>query len=286
MSPIDLNLIRTFVTLYEAGSVTLAAERLFVTQPSVSYALARLRELFDDALFTRTRDGIQPTFVAEQLYGTFRESLTRIEGAVQSVRHFDPATTERRFRIALTDLGEVGFLSLILERLTRDAPFAEVEVLPLQVDEAICRQPVPGARSQRVLHERYVCLLSDRHPRIGDSLSLEQYLAERHIVVTRTSGHGIAEDVLEAMQVRRRISLRVPHFSVLPKIIPGTELLTILPAQIAYRFVAEGGMRMLELPFTLPPFDVSLHWHESSERSAALNWFRTTIAEAIIAAQR
>ncbi|MBF2951843.1 LysR family transcriptional regulator, partial [Pseudomonas aeruginosa] len=156
MSPIDLNLIRTFVTLYEAGSVTLAAERLFVTQPSVSYALARLRELFDDALFTRTRDGIQPTFVAEQLYGTFRESLTRIEGAVQSVRHFDPATTERRFRIALTDLGEVGFLSLILERLTRDAPFAEVEVLPLQVDEvgawlssakvdaAICRQPVPG----------------------------------------------------------------------------------------------------------------------------------------------
>lgn len=104
--------------------------------------------------------------------------------------------------------------------------------------------------------------------------------------MTRTSGHGIAEDVLEAMQVRRRISLRVPHFSVLPKIIPGTELLTILPAQIAYRFVAEGGMRMLELPFTLPPFDVSLHWHESSERSAALNWFRTTIAEAIIAAQR
>ncbi|WP_162983650.1 LysR family transcriptional regulator, partial [Pseudomonas aeruginosa] len=211
MSPIDLNLIRTFVILYEAGSVTLAAERLFVTQPSVSYALARLRELFDDALFTRTRDGIQPTFVAEQLYGTFRESLTRIEGAVQSVRHFDPATTERRFRIALTDLGEVGFLSLILERLTRDAPFAEVEVLPLQVDEvgtwlssakvdaAICRQPVPGARSQRVLHERYVCLLSDRHPRIGDSLSLEQYLAERHIVVTRTSGHGIAEDVLEAV---------------------------------------------------------------------------------------
>lgn len=81
MSPIDLNLIRTFVTLYEAGSVTLAAERLFVTQPSVSYALARLRELFDDALFTRTRDGIQPTFVAEQLYGTFRESLTRMRGA-------------------------------------------------------------------------------------------------------------------------------------------------------------------------------------------------------------
>ena len=105
-----------------ARSVTLAAERLFVTQPSVSYGLARLRELFDDKLFSRTRDGIQPTFVAQQLYPTLRDCLTRIEGAVQSTRQFDPATTERRFRIALSDLGEMGFLSLILARLNREAP--------------------------------------------------------------------------------------------------------------------------------------------------------------------
>lgn len=85
MSHIDLNLIRTFITLYEARSVTLAAERLFVTQPSVSYGLARLRELFDDKLFSRTRDGIQPTFVAQQLYPTLRDCLTRIEGAVQTL---------------------------------------------------------------------------------------------------------------------------------------------------------------------------------------------------------
>lgn len=297
MSHIDLNLIRTFVTLYEARSVTLAAERLFVTQPSVSYGLARLRELFDDALFSRTRDGIQPTFVAEQLYGPLRESLTRIESTVQGCRQFDPASTERRFRIALSDLGEIGFLPLILARLNQDAPLAEVEVLPLQVDQvgewlasgkvdaAICRQPVPGIRSRVLMHERYVCLLSTGHPRIDRQLSLEQFLAERHVAVTRTSGHGNVEDVLKNMNVERRISLHVPHFSVLPKIIPGTDLLAVLPAQIARLFIHEGELKMLELPFPVAEFAVSLNWHPNSDSSAALRWFCDTIADAIISGQ-
>lgn len=297
MSHIDLNLIRTFVTLYEARSVTLAAERLFVTQPSVSYGLARLRELFDDALFSRTRDGIQPTFVAEQLYPSLRESLTCIENAVQGCRHFDPASTERRFRIALSDLGEIGFLPLILARLNQGAPLAEVEVLPLQVDQvgewlasgkvdaAICRQPVPGIRSRVLIHERYVCLLSSSHPRIDQQLSLEQFLAERHVAVTRTTGHGNVEDVLKSMGVERRISLHVPHFSVLSKIIPSTDLLAVLPAQIARLFIHEGDLKMLELPFPVAEFAVSLNWHPNSDSSAALRWFCDTITDAIISGQ-
>ena len=297
MSHIDLNLIRTFVTLYEARSVTLAAERLFVTQPSVSYGLARLRELFDDALFSRTRDGIQPTFVAEQLYPSLRESLTCIENAVQGCRHFDPASTERRFRIALSDLGEIGFLPLILARLNQGAPLAEVEVLPLQVDQvgewlasgkvdaAICRQPVPGIRSRVLIHERYVCLLSSSHPRIDQQLSLEQFLAERHVAVTRTTGHGNVEDVLKSMGVERRISLHVPHFSVLSKIIPSTDLLAVLPAQIARLFIHEGDLKMLELPFPVAEFAVSLNWHPNSDSSAALRWFCDTITDAIIRGQ-
>ncbi|WOE77195.1 LysR family transcriptional regulator [Pseudomonas protegens] len=297
MSHIDLNLIRTFVTLYEARSVTLAAERLFVTQPSVSYGLARLRELFDDALFSRTRDGIQPTHLADELYRGFSESLTRIENAVHSTRRFDPATTERRFRIALSDLGEMGFLPLILARLNREAPEAEVEVLPLQVDQAgdwlssgkvdalICRKNVPGARSQVLIRERYVCLLSDRHPRIDELLSLEQFLAERHIAVTRATGHGSVEDVLKQMNLQRRISLHVPHFSVLPKVLPGTELLAVLPAQIARLFTLEGGLKQLELPFPVGEFDVYLHWHPNSDSSAALRWFCQTVAGAIIDGQ-
>ncbi|MFY9960639.1 LysR substrate-binding domain-containing protein, partial [Pseudomonas sp.] len=88
-----------------------------------------------------------------------------------------------------------------------------------------------------------------------------------------------------SMQVQRRISLQVPHFSVLPKIIPGTDLLAVLPAQIARLFVQEGGLKMLELPFQVAEFNVSLNWHPNSDNAAALQWFCTTVAEAIIDGQ-
>ena len=209
----------------------------------------------------------------------------------------DAATTERRFRIALSDLGEMGFLSLILARLNREAPQAEVEVIPLQVDQvgewlasakidaAICRHPVPGTHNRVLMHERYTCLLSASHPRIREHINLQQFLAERHVTVTRTSGHGSIEDVLKSMNVERRINLHVPHFSVLPKILPGTDLLAVLPEQIARLFVHDGGLQMLDLPFQVPEFDVSLHWNPNSESSAALRWFCATIADAIISGQ-
>ncbi|WP_404942725.1 LysR substrate-binding domain-containing protein, partial [Pseudomonas protegens] len=87
------------------------------------------------------------------------------------------------------------------------------------------------------------------------------------------------------MGARRRISLHVPHFSVLPKVLPGTDLLTVLPAQIARLFTLEGGLRQLELPFPVGEFEVSLHWHPNSDSSAALSWFRQAVAAAIIDGQ-
>ena len=100
--------------------------------------------------------------------------------------------------------------------------------------------------------------------------------------VIMVTGHGSVEDVLNSMQVQRRISLHVPHFSVLPKVLPGTELLAVLPAQIARLFTLEGGLKQLELPFPVGEFEVSLHWHPNSDSSAALRWFCQTVAGAII----
>ncbi|MFV1939974.1 LysR family transcriptional regulator [Pseudomonas luteola] len=295
MGQIDLNLIRTFVTLYDSGSVTVAAERLFVTQPSVSYALARLRELFDDPLFVRNRDGMQPTSVARTLYATFKDALSRIEGTVEGIREFDPHKTARCFRIALSDLGEMALLPLILHRLNRLAPQAELEVVPLEIDQvnewlsigkvdaAICSRPLSstGIVRQALIDERYVCLLSRKHSRIKRELTLDQFQRESHVLVTRASGHGMAEDVIERLGISRRIALRIPHFSVLPKIIPQTDLLVILPSQIATLFAAEHPLRICNLPFDVPSFKVTLHWHERSNTSVALRWFLGLVAEAI-----
>ncbi|OBX34743.1 HTH-type transcriptional regulator LeuO [Halomonas elongata] len=158
MPSLDLNLVRVFVTLFDARSVTLAAERLHVTQPSVSYALSRLRDLFDDRLFIRSREGMEPTFTAMQIYPSLRDSLAQIDNVLESNREFDPQHSRRRFRLALTDLGEMALLPRILAHIHPIAPDIELEVIALEIDKVgewlatgkvnavICSRPIttPG----------------------------------------------------------------------------------------------------------------------------------------------
>ncbi|AIR88851.1 LysR family transcriptional regulator [Pseudomonas cremoricolorata] len=298
MANFDLNLITTFITLYETQSVTTTAQRLFVTQPSVSYALGKLREQFDDALFVRNRQGMQPTRLATQLYGGFKEASRCIDSAVGEARKFEPGHSQRQFRLALSDLGEMALLPRLMERLSSQAPNIELEVIPLEIDQvgtwlsdghvdaAICSRKLgdSGVVSRVLMKERYVCLLDAAHPRIGETLNMQQFLAEPHVLVTRTSGHGMAEEALQRLGVERRIKLRLPHFSVLPRLIPGTDLLGILPSQIAESFCEmplHSQLKTLELPFDVPAFEVSLHWHSRSTQSTALTWFLRQVQVAL-----
>src|SRR4051812_626886 len=98
----DLNLIRVFVTIYETGSVTAAAERLHLTQPTVSYGLAKLRSALRDPLFSRAPQGMQPTMVGELTYKRFTAAMNSINSAVELTKRFDPATASQRFRVAMS----------------------------------------------------------------------------------------------------------------------------------------------------------------------------------------
>jgi molybdenum-dependent DNA-binding transcriptional regulator ModE len=116
---IDLNLIRAFVAIYETGGISAAADRLHVSQPSVSYTLKRLRDLLGEPLFTRTREGMVPTFFATQLYEKFRKAVSEIEGTIESTRKFDPHLSGRRFRLAMSDIGEKEKLVKLEEEVKR-----------------------------------------------------------------------------------------------------------------------------------------------------------------------
>lgn len=294
MSQLDLNLIRTFLVLYETRSVTGAAERLFVTQPSVSYALARLRDLLDDPLFVRGRDGMRPSHKAQALYPTFRQALDNIENAIENNDLYEPARSDRRFRLAMTDLGEMTLLPSILQRIHTLAPAVELEVISLeidhvadwlatgQIDAAICSRRIPGNAVERLplVPERYVCAIAERFAPATETLTLPQFLHCHHAVVTRISGHGMAEEVLNGMGVQRKISLEVPHFSVLPALLQQSPLLVILPLLIARNFARSTPLRIFELPFPVPSFEVALHWQQSATHSPAQRWFRQVIIDA------
>jgi DNA-binding transcriptional LysR family regulator len=206
---IDLNLIRAFVTIYETGSVSAAAERLHVSQPSISYTLKRLRDLLEELLFKRTRDGMAPTYFATQLYEKFRIAISEIEGAIENTRKFDPYLSSRRFRLAMSDLGEIYLLPHLMAALQKIAPdlgfdIVAVEVTKLEewlnagkIDAAVCNRgyvPVDSA-GEVIFTDHYVCLASSRHPRLSSELTMQQYLAERHVLVDPETGHSVVEEL-------------------------------------------------------------------------------------------
>ena len=177
MANADLNLLRVFATIYEAGSLTKAAQALHITQPSVSHALSRLRHQFDDVLFVRTAGRMEPTAVATDLHESIGDHLLGIQRTIEHTTGFDPATSERRFRICLTDVGEMTLLPPVLERVMADAPGIEIEVVPLdvgrvagwlvsgQVDVAIASTPITGqVESDVIMQDRYVCLVRNDFP--------------------------------------------------------------------------------------------------------------------------
>lgn len=291
----DLNLVRAFTAIMETGSVSAAAKRLNLTQPSVSHSLGRLRELLDDPLFTRTREGMVPTFTATQLYTRFKGALEQIEGAILSTRRFVPDQSNRCFRLAMSDLGELYFLPRVVDELQRIAPFVELEIVQLdsgkvgewlstcRIDAAVGNLGFIGGmtRQRPLFRETYSCLLSRTHPSIGETLSLEQYVEARHVTVAPFSGHHLVEDVMTALGLKRKVALRVPHFSNLSAVIASSDILLTLPDRIAHTFAAQGSLRTLALPFDIPAFDVNLYWQAGVTDSAPQQWFCETLVRAL-----
>lgn len=295
MTATDLNLIRTFVAIYETGSVSAAAKRLNITQPSVSHSLSRLRDLLQDPLFTRTREGMIPTFNATQLFHAFKRALDSIETAISATRNFDPTQSTRCFRLALSDLGELYFLPFLVKELQTIAPSVALEIVQLdseritewlttgRVDAAVGNLQLTGgqARKRTLFRETYSCLFSAAHPTIGEALNLPEYVSANHVVVAPFSGHHLVEDVMTEMGLSRRIALRVPHFTNIVAVIASTDLILTLPTRVARAFASDGKMRTLPLPFPISSFDVNLYWQPHTEDSAAQQWFCDTITRTL-----
>ena len=295
MSHVDLNLIRTFVILYETQSVTLTAEQLFVTQPSISYSLSKLREIFKDQLFIRTRSGMEPTTTAEQLYREFNPSIKSINNTVSNSRQFDPLLSNKRFRVAMTDLGEMALLPSIFYKLQTDAPNVELEVMPLEIDKVnewmssgkidavICSRPLNNHNIEKhiLLKEHYVCVINNAFSPSCDHLTMSQFMDHKHVLVTRSLGHGATEEVLSKIGIKRKVSLELSHFSILPSVLAKAGLMAILPYQIATYFSHKENLKIFSLPFEVSPFNVTLHWSSRHNKSPSHRWFRELIIQAI-----
>jgi len=291
---VDLNLLRAFVAVYELRSLTAAADRLFVSQPAVSQSLSRLRRDLDDPLFQREGRSMLPSRLAESLYPEFRAALARIDGALDDARAFDPTSSERRFRIALSELGELGYLAAILAAVRAVAPRVVVEAVPLDiaalpewlsrgtVDLAISSSPVVGAFERTtVKSESYVALMSARHPLAHRELTLAAYAGANHIWVASDSGLPNVTEALGRTGVVVAPRVVVNHYSALPGLLLGGDYLATAPGSFVASWSQTWAVKARPLPFEVQPVQVKLFLRSTSQQSAALRWFHRTVLDAL-----
>jgi DNA-binding transcriptional LysR family regulator len=294
MTDLDLNLLRAFDAIATEGSVTVAGERIGLSQPAMSNALARLRLLFDDPLFVRTPRGMRPTPFAQQLARPVREALRLVQGALQQHAGFDPKLSGNTFRFHMSDIGEMVFLPGLLERVKRAAPGVKIEVkrIPIkevhaaleagELDLAVGFLPglTAGMRQQPLFREHYVCMLRADHPVVGAKINARQFREAAHVLVSYAgTGHQVIEQTFLEEGLGGRIAVRVPHFLVVPMILARTDLIVTVPSRVAAVFAQLGNFKVLKLPIAMPSFEVRLHWHQRFHQDPANRWLRELMAE-------
>ncbi|MDE1168249.1 MAG: LysR family transcriptional regulator [Pseudomonas sp.] len=290
--PIDSKQLILFDEIYRTQSITRAAERLGLAQPTVSIWLKELRRRFDDTLFVRTGAGMLPTAKADALISIVRQSLESLRSLDDKGALFDPATCRRTFRLAMNDASHISVLPRILGHLRQQAPLASLNVVALgkdtaqhlemaEVDLAIGYSPElgSGVYQQALFSQDFICLVSAQHPRIGNSLSREDFEREAHIAIAQTgSVTSEISGLLAQQDIKRNVVLRVESFMGLNTLIATSDLIATVPRQIGDILALTGATKALECPVKLPAFVLKQHWHARFHEESANRWLRSSTA--------
>ena len=290
----DLNLLHTFEALWRDRSVTAAAERLGLTQAAVSGSLKRLREEYDDKLFTLVGRRMEPTPLATELAPNLLDALAMVRKTGAERGRFDPTTASRMLTVRTRDIGEVVCLPYIVSGLIRSAPGIRLRTVfrPIaetmsglaggQIDFALGFLPALGTGIHRRLlcTQHYVCVMREGHPLAKARLTAQRFSESEHLLVEYSgSGHQQLERALVEAGARNRIRVRLPQYLAAPHVIMASDLLWSVPALLAETLLPHYPLVIRPHPLSLPEFEVGLYWHDRFHRDQANNWLRDFVAQ-------
>ena len=300
VADIDLNLLVVFHQLYQLRHVSLVARRLGLSQPTVSNALARLRKTFGDELFVRTAHGMQPTPGADRIAEPVGQALASVSAALNLEEPFDAASSERRFVIAMTDVGEILFMPRLVECCARLAP--HVGISSVRASAVDWQQQMEAGRidlalgaftdvAERFFHRRlfsqnYVTMFRRGHPFSQRKVSLKEFLSARHLFVdSRESPYDQINARLEKAGVTRSVQFQVPHFTAVPYIISSTDMVVTVPSKLAQQACGPFSLDYTAPPLRLPALHTHVFWHRRFHQDSGNQWLRSLIAECFVEEQ-
>ena len=288
MNNVDLKLLTIVAELFRTRSVSQTAENLALSQSTVSMHLATLRKHFNDPLFVKTSSGMEPTPHITELMELIEKSKDLLQAVLEHHVVFNPATSDRMFRLCSTDIAKVTMMPKLMKRIQETAPSVRIELRSMSANTARLLESGEldlavgfisslgaGFCQQKLFKENFVCVVRADHPRIKSALTLAQFASEIHLAVTTSgTGHDIVERALEAKRIDRRIAMRVDGFLGISSIIVATDCIVVVPQQLAQFLTREGRLKMLPLPFEVPSYFVMQHWHERYTHDVANRWLR------------
>jgi DNA-binding transcriptional LysR family regulator len=290
---LDLNLLVAFDALMTTRSVSRSAERLNLSQPAMSAALSRLREFFGDELLVLQGKRMHPTAFADELMPKVRESLQGLESMLAKTAHFDPATSQRSFRLVTSDYTLASLIVPLLRQLAVEAPGIRIDCqLPHpntdhELDEGKIDLLITPDYVIRGNHPSYLLYQEPQrvagwsgNPAIaGGSISEEDFLAAGHVAVVLGSGGtpSYADRQLELMGHSRNIHATAAFFTAVPWLIEHTERLAVMHSRFARQLAGRFEIVTAPLPFDMPPMNQMLSYHAGRKDDPGLLWLRDKI---------
>jgi DNA-binding transcriptional LysR family regulator len=289
---VDLNLLIIFAVIAEEKSVTKASARLLLSQPAVSRALQRARSMFQDELVIRSSSGFALTLRGRKILQELEQLLPQLEGLVVPSA-FDPKRERSNFRISGPDNVCTALLPHLCRRYTTERYKVNFDFLPWQADAVDLLERgkldlilhiddglLPSHfSSERLYREDWICAVA-RQSKVGDRLTLKQYLAAKHLTVaTLPSVQNIPDKQLAALGVKRRSSVRIPYFGAALSCLPGTELVLTLTNGMRQMVERNSTLRVVKAPHELRPFHFLMVWHPRLSADARHTWLREALRQ-------
>lgn len=302
LAKIDLNLLVYLDTLLRERNVTKAAQHLHITQPAMSNGLKRLRTLLKDPVLVRTSTGMEPTERAIKLQPKIRELLLQLEEALQPEHHFEAATSNRVFRLMVSDYAASSLLPKVLQEIDSQAPHISLDVMTPsdvsfhdvengKIDLAINRfEELPQSFHQKTLwRDEFAVLMRSDNP-IAQCFNLDAYLAAQHIWVSKT-GYGVGvgldpkdvqqlgwvDEALDKLGKKRNIRVFTRNYQIAMLLASEQNLLATLPLRAAHSYQRNPDFSLLPPPFAIPPIELKMIWSPLLHHDASHQWLRKLI---------
>lgn len=285
--------LRLILELIRAGTVTRAAQRLGTTQSALSYQLDRMRMRFSDPLFVRIGNRMTPTPFAQRLAEPAGRVLHIIETEIADLSSFDPATTEREFRLGVFEIGTIIMVPRVMQRLAALAPRAQLTPVIATNDNMADMlgagdvdlmaghflQPHRGLLQKLLYRVDYVCIARTGHPTIRDTITLREF-SRAPLVCTPATITSI-EALLRRRGLPMTVAMVCPYLSAVPFMVANSDYVAVIPREIFVLFKPIAAVKQVKLPFNVPTLDVFQYWHPRTAGDPALAFFRKLVEDAI-----